>query len=175
MCDVSSIRDALPLLGQGAWREFFEPAWLTEEINPRRPFFPARNLPKGQATHARLCGGLGVAKMRAAGQVGGPQGKASAETVVERLSTARHRTVPTFSLPPTIIGASREIGESRKWTSARSRTTLRGLDDPTAGLFQSLAGALPCQHDSTQSTSFPPPLPPAPSASRSRSRVCLLP
>jgi len=57
---VQGFRPLLPLLGSNEWNDFFRIAENPEEIDPRRPFYPAR---PGGTEHAQLCRGLGVARM----------------------------------------------------------------------------------------------------------------
>lgn len=64
-CGVTGFRDLLPELGRGVWQQFFEPAASLEQVDLRRPFFPAGNPPKGTATQAGLCSKIGVPDMNA--------------------------------------------------------------------------------------------------------------
>jgi hypothetical protein len=52
---------ALARFGRGKWRAFYEPAETAEEISLTRPFYPARNGPKGTIRRADLPEALGLA------------------------------------------------------------------------------------------------------------------
>ena len=57
---ITSFREALPLLGEGRWKDFFQVAETPGEISLERPFYP-RSSAKG-ATRAALLAGLGVSR-----------------------------------------------------------------------------------------------------------------
>lgn len=57
---ITSFRDALPLLGEGRWKDFFHVAETPGDISLERPFYP-RSSAKG-ATRAALVAALGMSR-----------------------------------------------------------------------------------------------------------------
>jgi hypothetical protein len=57
---IADFRAALPAFGAGAWRDFYTPAETAGEISPQRPFYPARNGPKGTIRRTDLPAVLGL-------------------------------------------------------------------------------------------------------------------
>lgn len=58
---IADFRAALPGFGRGKWRDFYTPAETAGEIAIARPFYPARNGPKGTVKRADLPAALGLA------------------------------------------------------------------------------------------------------------------
>lgn len=58
---VTCFREVLSRLADGEWPEFLVPADVIGQVGPRRPFFPARQLPKGQVSRQALAEALGAA------------------------------------------------------------------------------------------------------------------
>jgi len=58
---VSAFRQVLRNLADGRWPDFLQPAEKIDQVGPTRPFFPARNLPKGVVSRQGLAEALGAA------------------------------------------------------------------------------------------------------------------
>lgn len=59
-CGIEDFLDLLPQLGQGEWRDFYDPAEEPDEIKLTRPFYPQR---PGHARQSYLLSALGVHSM----------------------------------------------------------------------------------------------------------------
>lgn len=57
---VSDFRQVLRNLADGVWPAFLQPAATIDQVGPTRPFFPARNLPKGTVSRQGLAEALGA-------------------------------------------------------------------------------------------------------------------
>lgn len=57
---ITDFRAALPGFGRGRWRDFYTPAETAADIAIARPFYPARNGPKGTVKRADLPAALGL-------------------------------------------------------------------------------------------------------------------
>ena len=58
---VTAFRQVLRNLADGVWPDFLQPAETIDQVGPTRPFFPARNLPKGVVSRQGLAQALGAA------------------------------------------------------------------------------------------------------------------
>lgn len=58
---VTAFRQVLRNLADGVWSDFLQPAETIDQVGPTRPFFPARNLPKGAVSRQGLAEALGAA------------------------------------------------------------------------------------------------------------------
>ena len=58
---VCAFRQVLRNLADGVWPEFLQPAGTIDQVSPTRPFFPARNLPRGVVSRQGLAEALGAA------------------------------------------------------------------------------------------------------------------
>ncbi|MEK9660685.1 MAG: hypothetical protein VW644_02940, partial [Alphaproteobacteria bacterium] len=58
---IANFRSALTRFGRGDWADFYTPAATRDEIALTRPFYPARNGPKGTVKREHLAAALGVA------------------------------------------------------------------------------------------------------------------
>ncbi|MEO1226965.1 MAG: DUF429 domain-containing protein [Pseudomonadota bacterium] len=58
---VSAFGEVLQNLADGVWPNFLKPAETIDQVGPTRPFYPARNLPKGAVSRQGLSEALGAA------------------------------------------------------------------------------------------------------------------
>lgn len=59
---VETMRAVLVRLADGAWPNFLTPAEKIEDVGAERPFFPARQMPKGLVTRQALAEALGACR-----------------------------------------------------------------------------------------------------------------